>query len=134
MFGIGWIDSLGGKFNCSRLKCSALVEVKINCEIPNTVHIRAAPKSGRRKEVPHLPRVQTIPRLNYRAQKGAWLRRVWTAPRFHRLHCPLGAEDRGVEGQHVGLKQVRLITDAANVGTPSAQSGVDRGKERVPIS
>ena len=63
MFGIGWIDSPGGKFNCSRLKCCALIEVKINCEMPNTVHIRAAPKSGRRKEVPHLSRVQTIPRL-----------------------------------------------------------------------
>ena len=63
MFGICWIDSLGRKFNCSRLKCCALIEVKINCEIPNTGHIRAAPKSGRREEVPHLPRVQTIPGL-----------------------------------------------------------------------
>ena len=63
MFGIGWIHSPGGKFNCSRFKCSALGEVKINCEMLDTAHIRAAPKSGRRKEVPHLPRVQTIPRL-----------------------------------------------------------------------
>lgn len=63
MFGICWIDSLGRKFNCSRLKRCALVEVKINCKMPDTVHIRAAPKSSRREEVPHLPRVQTIPRL-----------------------------------------------------------------------
>ena len=63
MFDSCWIDSLGGKFNCSRLKRCALVEVKINCEMPDTVHIRAAPKSGRRKEVPHLSRVQPIPRL-----------------------------------------------------------------------
>ena len=63
MFGTGWIDSLGGKFNCSRLKCSALVEVKIDCEMTDTAYIRAAPESGRREEVPHLPRVQTIPGL-----------------------------------------------------------------------
>ena len=56
------------------------------------------------------------------------------APRFHGLHCPLGAENRGVKGQHVSLKQIRLIAEAANVGAPSAQSGVDRRKEHVPIS
>ena len=59
---------------------------------------------------------------------------MWTSPRFHRLHCPLGAENRGVKGQHVSLKQIRLIADAANVGAPSAQSRVDRRTEHVPIS
>ena len=73
MFGTGWIDSLGGKFNCSRLKCSALVEVKIDCEVPDTAYIRAAPESGRREEVPHLPRVQTIPGLiaGRRTERGS---------------------------------------------------------------
>ena len=75
MFGICWIDSLGGKFNYSRLKRCALVEVKINCEMPNTAHIRAAPKSGRREEVPHLPMVQTIPGRRSERTFGAGRRR-----------------------------------------------------------
>ena len=38
-----------------------------------------------------------------------------------------------MESQHVGSKQIGLISDTAYVGPQSAQSGVDYRKEHVPV-